>query len=153
MSMRFAGAFAGMMLTILVASAAQAAARDACPQTLRAAGDRFDRAQIEGDRATLEAMTSEDLVFVGSDGARQDRRAFIAGWTDPNVRFQPITILDPYVVALGGDVGIVGGDVVLRGTAGGREFATRIRFADTFHRVDGCWRAVHIQATRVPEAQ
>lgn len=128
----------------------RAAARDGCGQTLREAGDRFDRAQIEGDRAVLEAMTADSLVFVGSDGARQDKSAFIAGWTDPAIRFDPVTIHDPYIVPLGADAGIVGGDALLSGTAGGRAFTSRIRFADTFQRIDGCWRAVHIQATRVP---
>ncbi|MBX3560348.1 MAG: nuclear transport factor 2 family protein [Sphingomonas sp.] len=127
-----------------------AVARDGCTVTLREAGDRFDRAQIEGDRAVLETMTADELVFVGSDGARQDKIAFIAGWTDPAIRFDPVTILDPYIVSLGADAGIVGGEVVLSGTAGDRAFASRIHFADTFRRIDGCWRAVHVQATRMP---
>ena len=127
------------------------AAAPVSPETLRDVADRFDQAQIGKDRATLEAMTARDLVFVGSDGARQDRAGFIAGWMDPEVRFEPVTISDRYFMPLGEDVGIVGGETVLRGTAGGRPFASRIRFADTFRLIDGAWRAVHIQATRVPE--
>src|SRR5688572_9221454 len=118
---------------------------------LRDLGDRFDRAQLGQDRETLEAMVADALVFVGSDGARQDRRAFIAGWMDPNVRFEPVAITDRYFLALGPDAGIVGGEAVLRGTAGGNSFTSRIRFADTFRRIGNQWRAVHIQATRVPE--
>jgi ketosteroid isomerase-like protein len=124
---------------------------DVDPQTLRAVGDRFDRAQIEQDRAALERLVADDLVFVGSNGVREGKAEFIAGFVDPNVTFEPISIVDPVIVPLGPDAGIVGGDVVLRGTANGEPFASRIRFADTFRRIDGEWKAVHIQATRVPE--
>ena len=135
---------------LMLAPPAFAAPGDVPVETLRQVADRFDRAQIAQDRPTLEAMTAESLVFVGSDGARQDRAGFIADWIDPNVRFEPITITDRYFIPLGPDLGIVGGDVVLRGRSGTQPFASRIRFSDTFRRIGGRWRAVHIQATRVP---
>lgn len=128
-----------------------AARSDVPAQTLREIGDRFDRAQIGKDRATLEAMVADDLILVGSNGVREGKRAFIASWIDPAVRFEPTAVTDRLFVPLGPDAGIVGGDVVLRGTAGGQPFASRIRFADTFRRVNGQWRAVHIQASRVAE--
>lgn len=129
---------------------AGAAERNVPVETLRDVADRFDRAQIEQDRAALEEMTAPDLVFVGSDGARQDRTQFIAGWLAPGVRFEPISVTDRYFIPLGPDAGVVGGEVVLRGTSGSQSFASRIRFADTFRRIDGRWQAVHIQATRIP---
>ncbi|WP_162806784.1 nuclear transport factor 2 family protein [Sphingosinicella terrae] len=141
------------LAALLIVLAAPAPAELVSTETLREVADRFDGAQIAQDQATLEAMTAPDLVFVGSDGARQDRAGFIAGWMDPQIRFEPVTITDRYILPLGEDAGIVGGETVLRGTAGGRPFTSRIRFADTFRRIDGAWRAVHIQATRVPEAE
>ncbi|HTU11825.1 MAG TPA: nuclear transport factor 2 family protein [Allosphingosinicella sp.] len=134
-----------------VAACLLAAGQDVPVETLRDLADRFDRAQIEQNRAAMEAMTAPDLVFVGSDGRRQDRAAFIAGWMDPGTRYQPIQVTDRYILPLGPDAGVVGGDVVVRGTSNGRPFAVRIRFSDTFRRTAGQWRAVHIQATRVPE--
>ena len=127
-----------------------AAPPDASADELRRVADRFDRAQIEQDRATLEAMTAPGLVFVDSDGVRRDRAQFIAGWLAPGLRFEPIEVTDRYIMPLGPDAGVVGGEVVLRGTSGSQPFASRIRFSDTFRRVDGRWQAVHIQATRVP---
>lgn len=136
----------------LLLIAAPALAEDVSPATLREVADRFDRAQIAQDRATMEAMTADDLVFVGSNGVRQTRAEFIAGWMDPDTHYEPIDIQDRYFLPLGADTGVVGGDVVVRGTSGGTPFAVRIRFADTFRRIGGAWRAVHIQATRVPGA-
>lgn len=142
-------ALAAAALLIL---AAPAFGQDVSVETLRELGDRFDRAQIEGDRAMLDAMTADDVILVGGNGMRQNKADFIAGWTDSNVRFQPITVTDRYFMPLGPDAGVVGGDVILRGTISGRPFTTRLRFSDTFRRIDGVWRAVHIQATRVPPA-
>ncbi len=141
-----------MSLAGLVAAAGLAAGSPDLPvETLRTVADRFDRAQIEQDRATMEAMTARDLVFVGSDGRRQGRAEFIAGWLDPGTRYAPITVADRYFLPLGPDSFVAGGDVVVRGTSGGQPFAVRIRFSDIFRRTGGQWRAVHIQATRVPE--
>ncbi|WP_129791421.1 nuclear transport factor 2 family protein [Sphingosinicella sp. CPCC 101087] len=122
-------------------------------EAMRELADRFDRAQLGKDLETLEAMVAEDLVFVGSDGRRQGRSEFIAGWMDPQVTFEPVTITDRYFLPLAPDVAVVGGEAVLRGTAGGQAFSSRIRFSDTFRRIAGEWKAVHIQATRVPEAR
>lgn len=142
----------GLIAAALLLIAAPALAEDVSPATLREVADRFDRSQIEQDRATMEAMTADDLVFVGSNGVRQTRAEFIAGWMDPDTHYEPIDVQDRYFLPLGPDAGVVGGDVVVRGASGGTPFAVRIRFADTFRRIGGAWRAVHIQATRVPDA-
>jgi len=144
-------AWIAALAALLGVAAPAAAMLPPSPEALRELGDRFDRAQLEQDREALEAMVAEDLVFVDSDGVRQGRAEFIAGWMDDGVDFEPVTVTDRYFLALGPDAAIVGGEAVLRGTAGGRPFASRIRFADTFRRIDGRWRAIHIQATRVPE--
>lgn len=142
-----------VVFSLLLLGVAQSGmASEVSVETLREIGSRFDEAQLTGNRALLESMVSDDLVFIGSDGARQGKREFIAGWTDPDVHFAPVTIVAPYVVALGPDAGIVGGEAVLRGTANSRPFASHIRFADTFRRVEGRWQAVHIQVTRIPPA-
>ena len=133
----------------LLAVAALIAPLPASAQTLTKFADQFDQAQIRQDGPALAAMVSGDLVFVDGSGVRLGKTEFVAGWLDPSVKFEPIAIIGRYVIPLGPDAGIVGGEVVLRGTANGTPFASHIRFADTFRRTDGRWRAVHIQVTRV----
>jgi ketosteroid isomerase-like protein len=142
------------MMRSLLAIAALAAttpalAQDVSVPALTEVADRFDRAQIAQDPATLEAMIADDLVFIDGGGTRQGKRDFIDGWIDPSAHYEPITILGRYIVPLGPDAGVAGGEVVIRGTASGQPFASHIRFADTFHRVGGKWQAVHIQVTRI----
>lgn len=120
---------------------------DVDARTLTEVGDRFDQAQLAQDKALLERLTDDGLVFIDGSGQRQGKAEFIAGWVDPDTTFEPIVIEDRVVMPLGPDAGVVGGEVVLKGTSGGQAFASHIRFADTFRRVDGEWRAVHIQVT------
>src|SRR3954471_13266239 len=119
--------------------------------TLRQVADRFDRAQLTQDGAALERLIAGDLILIGSDGTRQNKRQFIEGFVAPGLHFEMATPTDRYFIPLGPDAGIAGGDIVLRGTAGATPFATRLRFSDTFRRINGEWLAVHVEATRVPE--
>jgi ketosteroid isomerase-like protein len=129
--------------------ATEAAAADA--SGLAEFADRFDRAQLAKDRAALEHMVAEDLVFITGAGERQGKREFIDGWTAPGDSFDPITLVDRVVRPLGADAGVVSAETTLGGTSGGQRFSSRFRFSDTFERIDGQWRAVHIQVTRIPE--
>ena len=117
--------------------------------SLIAAADAFDKAQIDKDRAALERMVMDDLVFIDGSGKRLGKTAFIDGWTAPGDRFDPIVLIDRTVTPLGPDAGIVSAEVNLCGTSGGARFCSRIRFADTFRRIGGQWRAAHIQVTRI----
>lgn len=76
---------------------------------------------------------------------------FIAGWTAPADKFDPITLIDRTVAPPGQDVAVVGAEVNLCGSSAGARFCSRIRFADTFVRVGGRWRVAHIQVTRLKE--
>lgn len=140
----------GLVAIASLAAATPALAQDVGVGTLTEVADRFDRAQIAQDGPTLEAMIADDLIFVDGSGTRQGKREFIDGWIDPSAHYEPIAILGRYIVPLGPDAGVAGGEVVIRGTSGGQRFASHIRFADIFHRIGGTWRAVHIQVTRIP---
>lgn len=119
--------------------------------SLIAAADAFDKAQLTKDGATLDRMVMDDLIFIDGSGKRLGKKAFIDGWTTPGDRFDPITLIDRTVTPLGPDAAIVGAEVNLCGTSGGTQFCSRFRFADTFRRVSGRWRATHIQVTRIKE--
>jgi ketosteroid isomerase-like protein len=139
-----------MILPMLAAAAiAIAAPPPADGGPILAAADAFDAAQIAKDRATLERMTLDTLLFVDGTGKRLGKKEFIAGWMTPGDRFDAITLIDRTVTPLGRDAAVVGAEVNLCGTSGGTKFCSRIRFADTFVRVAGRWRVAHIQVTRI----
>ena len=143
---------AALIAMILASSSASLPAEQpAPPADLVEFADRFDQAQLRKDGPALERMVADDLVFVTGEGKRLGKKEFIAGWTDPADRFDPITLVDRVVVPLGSNAGMVSAETVLSGMSGGKRFAGRFRFTDTFERVDGMWRVVHIQVTRIPQ--
>jgi ketosteroid isomerase-like protein len=115
---------------------------------LLAVADAFDRAQLTQDRAMLERMVDDGLVFIQSSGKRAGKREFIEGWTTPGDSYDPVTLVDRIVVRLGPDAFLVSASTTLSGTSAGKRFSSSFRFTDTFRRVGGEWRAVHIQVTR-----
>lgn len=115
---------------------------------LLAVADAFDRAQLMQDRAALERMVDDGLVFIQSNGARADKKAFIEGWTAPGDRYDPIELVDRMIVPLGPDVFMVTASTTLSGVSGGNRFSSSFRFTDTFRRIAGEWRAVHVQVTK-----
>jgi ketosteroid isomerase-like protein len=139
-----------MLAAALAASMAVAEPQVRAPASLIAFADAFDQAQLRQDAAALDRMVANELVFIDSSGARRDKRAFIEGWTAPGDRYEPVTLIDRTFTQVGADAWVVGAEVNLRGVSGNRPFSARIRFADTFRRMGGRWRAVHIQVTRIP---
>ncbi|MES2056012.1 MAG: nuclear transport factor 2 family protein [Pseudomonadota bacterium] len=138
------------MLALAVATPATTAPAGQRGDTLVAFADAFDKAQLTKDGTALTEMVSDDLVFIDGSGKRLGKRDFIAGWTGAGDSYEPIVLVDRVVTSLGPDAGIVGAETVLKGISGGTAFASHFRYADTFHRIKGQWRVVHIQVTRMP---
>lgn len=120
---------------------------------LIAFADAFDRAQLTQDRAAMERMIADDFVFVDGSGKRQGKQEFIQGWMTPGDRYDPLVLVDRVVVPLGPDGAVVNAETSLTGVSGGKRFASRFRFADSFRRVGGKWQVAHIQVTRIPANQ
>ena len=113
--------------------------------------DAFDQAQLQQDRALLETMIDDELVFIEGSGKRSGKAEFIAGWTGAGDRYDPISLIDRTVTPTGKDSFVVSAETTLSGISGGKPFSRRFRFSDTFRRKDGRWQAVHIQVTRIVE--
>ena len=146
----------GLIAMIALAAAAPASAIRASPAAasaetdaeLLATADAFDRAQLAQDRAVLERMVDDGLIFIQSNGERAGKKAFIDGWTAPGDSYDPVKLTDRVLVRLGSDAFMVSAAATLGGISGGKRFSSSFRFTDTFRRVGGEWRAVHIQVTR-----
>ena len=126
-----------------------AAAAVVSPGEMNRVADAFDQAQLSQDAAALRRMTDDRLVFIDGTGKRQGKAEFITGWTLPGDRYEPIKLVDRTFLPLGRDAFVTTAETNLKGVSGGTAFASRFRFSDTFHRIGGKWRAIHIQVTRM----
>ena len=121
------------------------------PSEMIRTADQFDQAQLQQDRAKLEIMVDDELVFIEASGKRSGKAEFIAGWTGAGDKYDPITLVDRTVTPTGKNGFVVSAETTLTGESGGKRFSSRFRFSDTFRRKDGRWQAVHIQVTRIVE--
>lgn len=138
-------------MTALTLAASPLAANPANDASILQAADAFDRAQLAQDRAAMERMILDDLVFIDGSGKRLGKKELIDGWMGPNDKYDPALPTDRVVTALGTDAAVVNAEVNICGTSDGARFCSRIRFADTFVKVGGKWRVAHIQVTRIKD--
>lgn len=140
-----------ILMTALAIAASPPAANLADHAAILAAADAFDRAQLSQDRAAMEWMVLDDLVFIDGSGKRLGKKELIDGWMGPSDKYDPALPADRIVTALGTDAAVVNAEVNICGTSDGARFCSRIRFADTFVKVGGEWRVAHIQVTRIKD--
>ena len=144
----------GMTATLLVIGMMSPALAAEAPQSdiadLTAFADAFDAAQIAQDRAALDRMVADDLVFIDGSGKRYGKAFFIDGWTGPDDDYDPVTLKDRVVLPLGRDAGLASAETILSGRSAGKPFRVRIRFTDIFRRHGDSWQASYIHVTRMP---
>jgi ketosteroid isomerase-like protein len=117
---------------------------------LDAVSHAFDEAQFRHDAGAIAAFLSPELVYVRGSGAAADKAAFVAGFADAGVAFDPFVIKDRRVIMLSPDAAVVAGDGLISGTEGGKRFTDHFRYADTFRREGGRWQVAYVQVTRIP---
>jgi ketosteroid isomerase-like protein len=155
MARRPAGCNKGAIMRKICATAiaamlilAPAEARDTVTG-LRTFADAFDAAQIAQDRAALDRMVADDLVFIDGSGKRYGKAFFIDGWMGADDDYDPVTLTDRVILPLGKDVGLASAETILSGRSAGTPFRVRIRFTDIFRRHGDSWQATYIHVTRM----
>jgi ketosteroid isomerase-like protein len=136
----------------LILSAAVAGVGGSTGRDAREFARAFDHAQLVCDLKAIDEMVAEDLVYVRGSGQVGGKSEFLAEYSEPGLKLEPFTILQPTYRQLGDDAAVVGGEVVLRGSVNGEPFTSHFRYSDTFVWRDGRWRAIHIQVTRMEAA-
>ena len=139
-----------MLLVIGMTSPAFAAEAQRDIADLTAFADAFDAAQIAQDRAALDRMVADDLVFIDGSGKRYGKAFFIDGWTGPDDDYDPVTLKDRVILPLGKDAGLASAETILSGRSAGKPFRVGIRFTDIFRRHGDSWQASYIHVTRMP---
>jgi ketosteroid isomerase-like protein len=133
-----------IVITALLVLAAAAAPP---PTSLDSAVRRYDMAQVNSDKAELEALLAEDYVLVNSGGEVEDKRQFIADQLAPGYKLERFTVLHP-IERRWRDGAVLGGLALLRGLSDGKPFNVCLRFADVWRLRGGRWQVVYTQAAR-----
>ena len=140
-----------LALAAVLLLAPAAASAQALPPDLARQVHAYERAQIEGDGAALEAIIADDFILVGGDGGRVGKASHIAEFTAPELDLEPVVLRD-VVEHVWTDGAALGATVDLSGTFDGAPFRQTLRYMDVWALRDGQWRVVYGQATLVPAA-
>jgi len=143
------GATAILLAIVMAPPAIAAEAPVGTGADLASFADAFDAAQIAQDRAALERMVADDLVFIDGSGKRYGKAFFIDGWTGPDDDYDPVMLKDRIVLPLGEDAGLASAETILSGRSAGKPFRVGIRFTDIFRRHGDSWQVAYIHVTRM----
>ncbi len=116
---------------------------------LEASAAALDKAISDKDRAALDRLLADDLLWIRGGGIAAGKAEFIAGLTSPSITIEPFVPQETKWFK-SAETGMLTGVNVLRGRDGGVSFVDRHRFADYWIFRDGQWRLLYVQVTRLP---
>jgi uncharacterized protein (TIGR02246 family) len=109
--------------------------------------DRWFRAWLEKDAATVELLAAEDYVYIGPNGSVFDRQAILAIIRSPRYRLDRGTRTDVVVRVIGNDAAIVRHRYQGAGSFEGKSFTDDHRCVMFWEKVTGQWRLVMEQCS------
>jgi len=110
--------------------------------------DRF-RAMVDGDGELLDALLAENASYVHTNGKRETKRQFIDAITAGRRRYRQIEIQSQELIPGGRDTWIVYGRALLEMESKNGALLFPIAYTAIHIQVDGQWRLLAMQATRV----
>ncbi|MET0231087.1 MAG: nuclear transport factor 2 family protein [Rhodanobacteraceae bacterium] len=134
----------------LLAACMGPASAAALPPDLAGAAKDYDRANVDGDVATLARLFADDYVLVNSDASVENKQQAIADFRVQGFKIDPYVMTQPVEIAWD-DGAVIGGVVELSWTQDGKHQQRRIRIAHVWAKRGGAWRMIYTQVTRVPQ--
>jgi hypothetical protein len=110
---------------------------------------RRQRAMIEGDAATLDALLADDLTYTHSTGVVDSKSDLIGAIESGKTRYRSIASREPQVRVYEASA-IVTGPVDMELEADGKSFFARSRFTALYVLRGGTWRLAAYQSTSRP---
>ncbi len=109
--------------------------------------DRF-RAMVDGNGELLDALLSDSVVYVHTNGKRESKQQFIDGITAGRRRYRQIEIQSQDVLTVGSETCIVTGRALIEMEANSGALLFPIAYTAIQTQEAGRWRLIAWQATR-----
>jgi ketosteroid isomerase-like protein len=107
-------------------------------------------AQLSGDVTALDELISDDLLFIGPDGAFATKADDLAAYRGGVMRVTAHEPEELRVRRVGTDVALVGLRARMSGSYAGSSFSVTARYTRVWAREGGRWRIVGGQISVVP---
>jgi ketosteroid isomerase-like protein len=137
-----------LALFLCLGLGARAVTSDSDTRAVIAAMDRLHQAMVSDDRATLLALTDDELTYGHSTGMTQDRATFIQFLLDGKSPYAQIDFQNP-VVSVRGDVAWVRGNLQakMKNAKGGTD-PIEFKILYIFTKEGGAWKLFARQAVK-----
>jgi ketosteroid isomerase-like protein len=112
--------------------------------------ERF-RLMTAGDLAALAPMLADDLVYVHSDGALENKEQFLERLRAGGIRYRTIDSQETNV-RVDGNTATVTGTANMVVTINGADRDIRVRYTAVYRRAGGRWMLTTWQSTRLATA-
>jgi uncharacterized protein (TIGR02246 family) len=109
---------------------------------LQGLNERWNRAWLEKDAATVERLMAQDYIYVAPNGLTLDRQAILAIIRSPSYRLDRATRTEVVVRPLGPEAAVVRHRSRAAGSFEGTSFAEDHRCVMVWERRAGEWRVV-----------
>jgi hypothetical protein len=109
--------------------------------------DRF-RAMVEGDGEALDALLSDNVYYVHTNGKRESKQQFIDAILAGRRRYRQIEVQSQEVMPVGGDAFVVTGRVIVELEANNGGLVFPIAYTSLQAQESGEWRLLAWHATR-----
>ncbi|MEM5387003.1 conserved hypothetical protein [Paraburkholderia piptadeniae] len=109
--------------------------------------DRF-RAMVEGNGQQLDALLSDNVIYVHTNGKRESKQQFIDAITAGRRRYRQIEIQSQDVLPVGRETCVVTGRALIEMEANSGALLFPIAYTAIQAQEDGKWRLIAWQATR-----
>jgi ketosteroid isomerase-like protein len=118
------------------------------PETIRELGERWARAEVSGDTATLETLSTDDFTLVGPLGFVLDKRQWLARYPGGGLVTHELT-WDELSIREYGDAAVVVGRHTQRAAYRGNPADGAFRGTHLLVRRDGRWRLAGIHLSPI----
>jgi hypothetical protein len=109
--------------------------------------ERF-RAMVDGDGPSLDALLSDNVIYVHTNGKRETKQQFIDAITGGRRRYRQIEIQSQDVLPVGRETFVVSGRALIEMEAKNGALLFPIAYTAIQAQEDGQWRLLAWQATR-----
>jgi hypothetical protein len=109
--------------------------------------DRF-RAMVEGNGQQLDALLSDNVIYVHTNGKRESKQQFIDAITAGRRRYRQIEVQSQDVLPVGRETCVVTGRALIEMEANNGALLFPIAYTAIQAQEDGKWRLIAWQATR-----
>jgi ketosteroid isomerase-like protein len=116
---------------------------------IEALDERRAKATVEGDFETLESLLGDDLRYVHSSAADEDKALFLGRLRDGHYRYRGLTSLKRDFRVIG-DVVLVNGDLRIDVEVSGAPKVVMSRYLQVWARRTAGWQMIAWQSTPIP---